>query len=128
MGSLDSSVGTTDNSMEEQGSIPDRGEILTQSPKQAFGVLTVSCITRNEGLFPRGQTGGSVKLTTRLNLVAPSLRMLQKYPNSPIRLHGVARNQLSTWLTSPAYSVLDKIYNISVRGGEVYSVYETLLS
>jgi hypothetical protein len=47
--------------------------------------------SKYQGLFPRGNSGGSVKLTIHLNPVL-RLRMVQLYLYSRIRLHGAVLN------------------------------------
>jgi hypothetical protein len=52
------------------------------------------------GLFPRGQSGRDVKLTTHLQLV-PRSRKVDLYIHSPLRLHGVVLKLLSTGTSLP---------------------------
>jgi hypothetical protein len=57
------------------------------------------------GLFPRGQSGRDVKLTTHLQLVCQGQENVGVYIHCPIRLHGILLNWLSTG-TTLSYHVL----------------------
>jgi hypothetical protein len=88
----DSSVAiATGYNLEVQGSMPGKGKKFfstLQHPDRLCGPLTF--LSKGYwGLFPKGETGRSVKLTTHLHLV-PRSRLVELYFHSPIRLHGVA--------------------------------------
>jgi hypothetical protein len=51
-------------------------------------------------LFPQGESGRDMKLTTQVHLV-PRSRIVELYLHSLIRLHGVVLNKLSTRTTLP---------------------------
>jgi hypothetical protein len=53
-----------------------------------------------QGLFPWGKSVQDVEITTYHHIV-PRSRMVELYLHSPIRLHDVVLNQLSTGATLP---------------------------
>jgi hypothetical protein len=98
--SQDSSVGiATGYGLESPGSIPCRKQFFcfSQRPDRLWGPPRLLS-NRYRASSSRGLSGRVVKLTTHLYLV-PRSRKLKLYFHSPICLHGIVLNYLSTGIT-----------------------------
>jgi hypothetical protein len=84
-----------------QGSIPGKGKILFSSPQHPDWLgPTQPPIQWVPGALPLGVKRPGREVTTHLHLVLRS-RMVELYLHSPIRIHGVVLNSLSTETTLP---------------------------